>query len=613
MSNRLNVALAVSALLQLFSASLFAQSSTQPKDLIVVTATRNEQKISDTILHTTLITAQDIRDSQAADVLTLLQREAGFEFVQSGGIGRTSSTFLRGTNSTQTLVLIDGVRMSSATTGATPLDQIMLDEIERIEIVRGNVSSIYGSEAIGGVIQIFTKRGRGAPALSASAGAGNRGTYRATGTYAGELDDTRFNFTVSELSTNGFSALRPSASPTADPDRDGYRNTSLAASISQRFGPRTRAGLSGFLTQGHLDFDNAFAASVNDKQIADTRVGFASVFVEHQPADSWSSRLTLSRGLDRYADRVNSTPSSRFQTTTDQAGWQNDIRLGAGQRLIAGLETRRQEISSDTAYTRNARNVSSALAGYTGEFGNHSVQANIRGEHYSDFGSATTYLGGYGYRLSDAWRLSAAASTAFRAPNFNELYYPFFGNPALQPERATSTEFGMQYGAGEQLARLVAFRTRIRDLIDGFPLANISRAEITGAEISYRGVIWGADVNASFTAQNPVDDSNGDNQPLLRRARRFAALSVQKTIGPWRLGGEIRGAGMRYDYNITAYPLVRESLAGYGVINLTARYQVTKTLALQFRADNVFDRDYQTAHGYNTQPSGFFVSLGYQP
>ena len=149
-------------------------------------------------------------------------------------------------------------------------------------------------------------------------------------------------------------------------------------------------------------------------------------------------------------------------------------------RLIAGLETRRQEISSDTAYTRNARNVSSALAGYTGEFGNHSVQANIRGEHYSDFGSATTYLGGYGYRLSDAWRLSAAASTAFRAPNFNELYYPFFGNPALQPERATSTEFGVQYGAGEQLARLVAFRTRIRDLIDGFPLANISRAEITG-------------------------------------------------------------------------------------------------------------------------------------
>jgi vitamin B12 transporter len=209
--------------------------------------------------------------------------------------------------------------------------------------------------------------------------------------------------------------------------------------------------------------------------------------------------------------------------------------------------------------------------------------------------------------------LSAAASTAFRAPTFNELYYPGFGTPTLQPERATSDEIGIQYGSGTQLAKLVAFHTQIRDLIDGFPLANIDRAEITGAELSYRGEILGFEVIASATAQNPVDQSNSVDQQLLRRARRFGALTVQKTVGAWRFGGEMRASSLRYDDNIVAYPTVIDTLAGYGVVNLTARYQLSKTLSLQARADNVFDRHYVLADGYNTQPSAIFVSLSYQP
>jgi vitamin B12 transporter len=606
---RPGIALAAAAMIQTVPfSSAFAQS---PIDLIVVTAARGEQKVADTILHTTVITEADIRDSQAADVPTLLRREAGFEFVQNGGIGSVSSTFLRGTNSTQTLVLIDGVRVGSATTGTTALDQIMLDEVERIEIVRGNVSSVYGSEAIGGVIQIFTKKGRGAPAASGSAGFGDRNTHRVSGSYGGEINDTRFNLTVSEFGTRGFSVLRPSASPTADPDRDGYRNTGVAASLTQSFGPGTRAGFTGFLVDGRLDFDDAFAVSASDKQTAATRVGLLSAFVEHRPGDTWTTRLTLSRGTDRFADRLNGVPNSSFETTTDQASWQNNLSLAPGQQVIAGIEARQQKVSSTTDYTRTARSVTGAFAGYTGRFGDHDLQGNVRNERYSDFGSASTYLAGYGYRITEAWRLSAAASSAFRAPNYNELYYPFFGNPALQPERARSTELGARYATGAHLVRLAVFRTRIHDLIGGFPVANINQAEITGAELSYRGEILGADVNASITAQNPVD--RGSNDQLLRRARQFAALTVQKSIGAWRLGGDVRGSGARDDNNITAFPPVRETLGGYSVVNLTARYQATRELAVQARAENVFNRDYQLIHGYNMQPRGFFLSLSYQP
>ncbi len=605
--------LAGSALLQLISTPLFAQSAApQPMDYVVVTATRAPQKIADTILDTTVITQQDIRDSQAVDVPSLLRREAGFEFVQSGGIGSTSSTFMRGTNSTHTLVLIDGVRLSSATTGATALDQIMLDEVERIEIVRGNVSSVYGSEAIGGVIQIFTKRGHGAPALSADAGFGNRNTHRVAGNYGGEINDTRFNVTVSDFSTSGFPAIKPSVSTTVNPNNDGYRNTSVSANVTQRLSPQFRAGATVFFSDGHIDFANAFAFSASDTNTAHNQVGLYSVFAEYQATQSWASKLTLARGLDRSQNILNGSLDSRFDTNTDQLSWENNFRLAPGQSVVAGVEARRQAESTTTAYTVASRNVKGLYASYTGEFGNNSLQGNVRSEHYSDFGSATTYLAGYGYRLNNAWRVSAAASSAFRAPDFNELYYPGFGNLLLQPERAHSGEVGLQYAQGGQLAKLVVFRTRITDLIGGFPIANINHAEITGAELSYRGQFYGADVIASFTAQNPVDQSNG-SQRLLRRARDFGALTVQKTFGALRGGGEVRGAGTRYDNNQTAYPTVRDTLGGYTVVNFTARYQLSKTLALQARIDNAFDRDYQVADGYNTPPRTYFVGLSYQP
>lgn len=610
-------ALAGSALIQLLSSPVFAQSTTEsasvaPMDTIVVTAAKVEQKISDTILDTTVITQQDIIDSQATDLPTLLRREAGVEIVQSGGIGASSSLFLRGTNSTHTLVLIDGVRASSATAGTTAIDQIMLDEVERIEIVRGNVSSVYGSEAIGGVIQIFTKRGHGAPALSATVGGGNRNTDRATATYGGVIGDTRFNVTASTYGTRGFPALNGADSPTTNTNNDGYHNNSVSANLEQSFGPAVRVGISGYYTEGHLAYGDPFAYSINDINTADTRVGYASVFGEYIVNQMWTTKLTLARGEDYSLNYLNYSPNGLFQTFTNQANWENNVLL-AGQKLLLGAEVRRQDLNSDTEYDQTARTVKSVFAGYTGEFGDHSVQLNLRNEHYSDFGSATTYLAGYGYRITPSWRVDAAASSAFAAPNFNDLYYPGFSNPNLQPEKAHSEEIGLQYGAGGQLAKLVIFQTRVRDLIEfNYLPVNVGRAEITGAELSYRGQIFGADLIASVTEQNPVDQSSGTDQQLLRRAKQFASLSVQKSFGEWRFGGEWHVSGARTDDNITAYPTVVDTLGGYNIVNLTARYLINKSLSIQARADNVFNKKYELADGYNTQPATIFVSLSYQ-
>ena len=294
--------------------TVYAQDSDDVSQAVVVTASRSEQLLREAIPHTTIITSREIRASGAADLPSLLRKEAGFEFSQSGGIGTVSSTFLRGATTNQTLVLVDGVRLSNLNFGATALDQLMLDQIERVEIVRGNVSSLYGSGAIGGVIQVFTRAGTGAPRASIDLGLGEQGEQRLRAQYAGAVGDTRFSVNLSHFSTDGFSAQKPANSATTNPDRDGYRNLSLSANLEHRFSADHQAGVRYFSSDGKVEFDNAFAASVNDKHTADARVGSWAVFSNNRIAQWWLSKLTYSEGYDLFDSYTNSTVASRAKT-----------------------------------------------------------------------------------------------------------------------------------------------------------------------------------------------------------------------------------------------------------------------------------------------------------
>jgi vitamin B12 transporter len=602
-------------LMALVPGFVFAQ-----EDAVVVTASRTQQRLRDAIPHTTVLTEKEIRDSQAVDLPTLLRSEAGFEMAQTGGIGAVPSPLsLRGASTARTLILIDGVRMEDAGFSFTALQHIMLDQVERVEIVRGNVSSLYGSNAVGGVIQVFTKRGQGAPAPSASIMAGSRNTSDFHVGYGGELGDTRFSLLASRFDTRGFSAIDPAAAPLANPDPDGYRNQGLSFSASRRLNRAHEIGAAVFAAEAWIDYDRPVFAVPTDEHRSNQELSMLQGWWEARFLEPWKSRLTLAQNVDHRIDTLNGAFSNRSRTRTRQLIWDNELRISAPHALTAGLEGRNQSLDSASSFGADPlreREVSAARVGYVGRLGDHSVQANYRYEDYSDFGAEGTYYLGYGYDVSRAWRVTVSQGTAFRAPTFLDLD-PAFGNPALQAERSKTNEIGIQWASGPHRLRVTVFDTEYQDAIvlnNLFIPQNVQTASNEGIETTYNGVIAGIDLRASLTFQNPVeqDRTNSPPQQAVRRAKTLAALSAFRNFGALRLGVDWRASGERRDNAITNSTVTVFEPA-YSVLNLLARYQLSKNIYFGARLENALDQDYRLVSGYNTAGRGVFLTAGWQP
>jgi vitamin B12 transporter len=591
-------------------------------DGVVVTASRVEQRIRDAIPHTTVLTEKDIRDSQAIDLPALLRTEAGFEAAQTGGVGAVFSPLsLRGSTSARVLVLVDGVRIEDNGVASTALQHIMLDQVERVEVVRGNVSSLYGSNAVGGVIQVFTKRGRGAQAASAKAMAGSRNTSDFQTGYGGEVGATRFQLSVSRFDTKGFSSIDPAIGLNANPDIDGYRNESYSLSASHRLNPAHEIGVSAYGTSAWIDYDQAgtFASPTNENR-SNQELSALQGWWEARFVESWTSRLTVADGQDKRTDTLNGAFSNSANSRTRQVIWDNELRVAQGHTLTAGLEEREQTRASASSFSGAAplaeRDVSALRVGYLGRLGQHSLQANYRAEDYSDFGAEGTYFLGYGFDLTDAWRFTLSNATAFRAPTFLDLD-PAFGNPSLRPERSRTSEIGVQWASGRNRVRVVAFDTEYEDAIvlDSFFVPqNVQTASNTGVETSYSGVLAGFDVRASLTLQDPVEQDRTTTPPqqALRRAKTLGAFSAYRSFGAWRLGAELRGSGERRDVSINNSAL-NVTDAAYSLLNLLARYQISRNLYVALRLENVLDEKYVLVNGYNTAGPGAFFTVGWQP
>ena len=590
------------------------------EDAVVVTASRTQQRLRDAIPHTTVLTQKEIRDSQAVDLPTLLRSEAGFEMAQTGGVGAVFSPLsLRGSNSARVLVLVDGVRMEDSGVGSTALQHIMLDQVERVEIVRGNVSSLYGSNAVGGVIQVFTRRGRGAPAPSASIMAGSRNTHEVQAGYGGELGGTGFHISASRFDTRGFSAIDPALAPLANPDPDGYRNQSLSLSGSRKLTPAHEIGVAVFGTEAWIDYDRPTFTLPTDEQRSNQELSMLQGWWEAKFAERWKSRFTAAESKDHRNDTLNGSFSSRSHTRTRQLLWDNEVRVAPPHAFSVGLEGRQQTLDSASSFGGNPlreREVSAGRLGYLGRFGDHGVQLNYRYEDYSDFGSEGTYFLGYGYDLTASWRVTLSHATAFRAPTFLDLD-PFFGNPNLQPERSKTNELGVQWAAGAHRVRVTFFDTEYRDAIvldNLFIPQNVQTASNQGVETSYSGALFGFDLRASLTFQDPEEQDRTSSPPqqALRRAKTLAALSAFRGFGALRLGGEWRYSGERRDNAITN-STVNVFEPAYSVLNLMARYQLSKNLYFGARLENVLDEDYRLVNGYNTAGRGVFFTAGWQP
>jgi vitamin B12 transporter len=580
-----------------------AQTSAPASELreTVVTANRSEQLLTDALPHTTVIGRDAIERSQAVDLASLLAGEAGFQSVQNGGRGSATSLFLRGSAAMQVLVMIDGVPLTKQdTTGTVSLEHIMLDSIERVEIVRGNVSAIYGSGAVGGVIQLFTRKGQGKPAGYAQLEAGSFSTVRAAAGVGGQVGDTRFALGIGGHRTTGISAIDVAQHPGENPDLDGYRNVNVNLSVSHLLAPGQTIGFRAQGTQGRFDTDGGGWGSATDVYKGSSALGNGSLYSHNQITADWRSELTYSQGREKslYDATLTAYPYDSQATSRSRTlNWTNTVAL-RGWQLTAGAERQLQSIDTSDSYAttlNTSRDVTALFAGVSGTSGPHALQLNVRNDAVSGMASQTTGYAGYGYQLTPAWKLIATVSSAFNLPPLGYLYDPFSGNPQLQPETARSGEMGLQWAEGTQVMRATLFSTQTDNLMlydfNTFRFENVTKATNKGLEVSFNGKLSAADVRASLTAQDPVDDSTGAWLP--RRARPDGVGRDQPPLGrlAFRCERRLHGQAARHRPQSHVARLLGRERHGalcrepgnrpYGAHRQSVRPQVPDRLGLQ--------------------------------
>ena len=576
---------------------------------VVVTSSRIEQRQSDTLLHSTVITSEMIRNSQQPDLLSLLRSEAGIQITQTGGIGSSTGFFMRGAATRQTLVLVDGVPITKQdATGTVSIEHLMLSEIDRIEIVRGNVSSVYGSGAVGGVIQIFTRRPTDKTQTSVSAEFGSRMSYKSAASVRGANESLKYAISASKLGSDGFSAVNPDQIASGNPDRDGYSNVSASGFISRSLSQDQELGIRFTQSRARFNFDSQFDQPT-DLHRGKTNISVISLFSKNRLAENWQSELTFSEAVDHNSNRYQTAlpRSDNYKTQTRMADWLNRIDLSDAVRATAGLSYQRQSFAGDSGFplgvTDTSRNVWSAQAGlqYAGNNA-HSFQLNGRYDDTQQNASATTGLLGYGYRLNENIKLLASTSTGFSAPPLGYLYGQW-GNPNLRPEYSRSVDIGTQITLAELEVRITWFDSRIRDQIEysaGFN--NIRSARNDGLELSGQFSLSDWSIRPSLTLQNPRDADTG--QLLRRRARELGSISAVRTLGPWTVNASASYSGARLDGD--------NRLGSYLVAGISGSYKVSNEWSLISRIDNVFDERYQSVYGYNQPPRMFFIGIRWQ-
>jgi vitamin B12 transporter len=573
---------------------------------VVISASRTEQRIQDALPATTLITRADIDRAQAVDLPSLIRNVTGIEIVQNGGVGTVSSAFIRGAESRHTLVLVDGVPINNLNFSAAALEHIPLVNVERIEVVRGNVSSLYGSNALGGVIQIFTRDAGTSPWTSLIAQVGSRGLVDVSGS-TGVKKESGLALTASAqtLHYKGFNAINQKELPGTNPDRDGYSRRVLSAGVSQDLSQLGRIGLKLSESKGVTEYDSQFGpATQTDK--SNFALTNASLYGQFKLA----SDLQLDANMGQTSDSLDASVTAypyRIKSSSQNSSLGLTWRALQGHIVTAGYETTTQRLDSDTVYKKTERTLNASRLGYLIDQGDHQLQINLRQDDYSDFGMATTGLFGYGYRLTPTLRVSAKASTGFMAPTFNDLYYPYGGNPNLRPEHLRSNEIAAQYASGAHDLRVTYFDNQFTDLIgnnSSYVRTNIAKAQNKGVELIYIGKFANSTINAGFTSQDPLNSIT--QKQLDRRAKILANFGLNQDLGAWSVGAQTRYSSERPDAAQT------KTLGAYFVSDLAASYQWSRDLKLIGRINNVFDRKFETAYGYNQVRRGVFAGLNWQ-
>lgn len=596
----------VSAVALIFTTSAIAETSIELADT-VVTATRTPQPRESLVADVTVVDAETIERSGQTTLAELLQLQAGIEISNNGGAGKATNIFIRGTSSSHVLVLVDGLRSQSSTTGTTTFENVPLNQIDRIEILRGPATSLYGQDAIGGVIQIFTKKGGATPSFYANAGYGTYNTKIANAGFSGKFNNTKLAINIGSQDADGFSALKTNQPNLKDDD--GYRNISVNVNLSHEIVAGHEIGLNFLNSDGTTHFDNRFNLT-NFDSTAEMNQQAASIFSRNQFNDVWLSTLKLGFSKDKLKsfDEFAAPNVDRFDTKQNQLNWQNDFTLPVGT-LTLMYDRLEEKVRSNTQYNQTKRTNEGFVASYLANVQAHTLHVSIREDHNSSFGNQLTGGLGYGYNFGQGWRATASYGSAFKAPSFNDLYFPdSFGfptsNPNLVPEKSDNLEASLRYQDATTQASVTVYENKVRNLIaldaDFVPF-NANKATLKGVTLAANHQLNRWNFAGSVDIQSPRDDET-DNL-LVRRANRHAKGNVTYQMADWRFGLEMLSASKRYNEVANNLPL-----AGYTIFNLTSEYKISPQWKLQARLNNVFDKDYALAFDGNPNTTGFIYN-----
>ena len=595
-----------------FNTQLHAQETPQNLPDLVVTATRTETAKNQLSAAATVYTRQDIERLQAKTLPELLSGTTGIDVVQSGGYGKDTNIYMRGTNADHVLVLIDGIKVGSATSGTTPFQFIPIDQVERVEIIRGPQSSLYGSEAIGGVIQIFTRKGgqQNKPSVTLDAGGGSYDTYRASGTVSGKWKNSWYTLGSSQFGSQGFNSRQPTPGRFGvnEPDKDGYLNTALNARAGHRFDNNAEVEAFFLRAEGKTEYDGNFQ---NKTEFVEQVVGTtASINI----VDNWRSILRLGQSRD---DGDNFAPdgafSSRFNSTRWNASWLNEVALSDDHQLVIGSDYRLDQVDSSTIYNETSRYDAGIFTElHSRILDDHFINASVRGDKNEAFGDQVT--GNLGWRYNGNYGISPFASfgNAFKAPTFNQLYFPGFGNPSLKAEQSTSFEAGLAGDHDWMQWELRGYHTNIDNLIVTVTdpttflssAENLGKAQIDGieAEIGTQLMGWNSKLNMNLLSPK----NRESNMRLPRRAEKTLSYDLSRSYGQFDLGANVLAQADRFDDALN-----KTKVAGYVTVDLRSAYHLSKNWMLSAKLNNLLDKQYQTINTYNTADRNFFLSIHY--
>ncbi len=580
---------------------------------VVVTATRTETPLADVLSDITIIEREQIDRSGAFVISDVLSHLPGVSISQTGGPASTTGVFIRGAESRFTAVFVDGIRIDSQSTGGAPWEAIPLAQVDRIEVLRGPAAAIYGSDAVAGVVQIFTRKGKPGFSPSIAVGLGSYNTTKINTSVRGGEGRLDYALGIAEEKSTGFNA-QPSSSNT---DKDGFKNQSFSGRMGLKLDANQQVDLSVLDNVLHAGYD-AYGSlppttDVGKQHLQTLGLNWGSAWSE-----LWTSRLGWTQGTDRYE----SSPSVYItQTQVSTYLFHNELKWGPGT-MTADLERREDRLqNAGTQPSANTLRAQNALAlGYGLKLGFHALQANARHDVNSQFGTKSTGALNYGYAITPEWRVTASAATAFRAPT---LYQRFsvYGVASLLPETSNNKELGLRWASDRERASLVVYQNDVNNLINYVSGAgsclngvgmyagcygNTGHARMGGATLSAATLVGQVKLGGSLDLMKPKNQDTG--KYLARRARQQFMLTADVPLLGWTLGTELQYVGERFDDAANA-----TRLAPYSWVNLTANKPIDGAWRFIARLNNVTNRFYQLANGYATPGFNAYIGLTWQP